>query len=256
MKQKHGAFFALVMAAIFTLAGCGGSDSDPVWLADLSNPFLGQWESNIPSMDYAKLVSEYKGDGTFTCDFPEHPEFGGPFTGGYTVSGDILVGWLDFEGASAYKFKVVNNDTIDVTEINEVKEGGELVLGNTAPFTRVAGSPVNKEDKALVLSNAFIGKWGASIPNPDDPAHPYETLQEYRRDGTAQFILLPDYVFPVSYYFVTGDVLVIFDPSSNEYESFTFMVNTDGTLTVQELLGIKPDGSRELGVSSVFNPQQ
>jgi hypothetical protein len=27
MKQKHGAFFALVMAAVFTLAGCGSSDS-------------------------------------------------------------------------------------------------------------------------------------------------------------------------------------------------------------------------------------
>jgi predicted small lipoprotein YifL len=27
MKKKHGAFFALVMAVIFTLAGCGGSDS-------------------------------------------------------------------------------------------------------------------------------------------------------------------------------------------------------------------------------------
>ena len=184
MKKRHGVFFGfavLLITAIFTLAGCDNGGGDDIWLKDLQNPFVGEWESEIPSMNYARLVSEYKADGTFTCDFLEHPEFGGPFAGGYTIIGDILVGWLDFEGASAYKFKVIDNNTIDVTEINEVKEEGELELGNTAPFTRLKGSVVNTENKPLSINNVFAGgKWKSKIPSMNNA----EMISEYKTDGT------------------------------------------------------------------------
>lgn len=241
------------------LVGCASvprsGSGDSVWLADVSNPFIGTWESDIPSANM-RLIFDYKTDGTFDYQIPGLPaNQGGEGTGGYLVAGNVMVSYLGFEGVAGYTFKVVDNDTIDVTEIEEVKEDGSLVLGNTAPFTRVAGSPVNKENKPFVLSNPLIGTWSATIPNPEEPDNPYETLQEYRQDGTAQFTL-PDYVFPTAYYFFIDDVLVTFDPSSNEYESFTFTYNGDGTFTGQELLGINPDGSRELGLEATYYSYQ
>jgi Zn/Cd-binding protein ZinT len=208
-KKLWAGIFGVALVFSFVLAGCdksgGDSEPEPIWLADLQNPFVGHWESEIPSMNNAKLVSEYKNDGTFTCDFPENPEFGGPFEGGYSVTGDILIGWLDFEGASAYKFKVVDNDTIDVTEINEVKEGGELTLGNTAPFVRVAGSVVNRENKPLSLANVFIGgKWKSQIPSMGNA----EMVSEYKTDGTftCGFPAMPEYEGPFhGAYFVFED---------------------------------------------------
>jgi uncharacterized protein YodC (DUF2158 family) len=127
-----------VLLVSFVFSGClssGGGEA--VRLADLSNPFIGKWESRIPSMNNAKMVSEFKSDGTYTCGFPDVQGFEGPFNGGYLVFEDKMVSWLDFEGDAAYKFQVVDSNTINVTEIVEVKQGGELTLGNTSAFTRV-----------------------------------------------------------------------------------------------------------------------
>jgi hypothetical protein len=88
-------------------------------------------------MDNAEMVSEFKSDGTFTCGFPDVQGSEGPFIGGYLVFGEKMVSWVDFEGAAAYQFTTVDTNTINVTEINEVKQGGDLTLGNTTPFTRV-----------------------------------------------------------------------------------------------------------------------
>jgi hypothetical protein len=229
--KKSFWLISVVLVSLF-FSGCP-SDNEAVWLADLSNPFVGHWESKIPSMGYATMVSEYKNNGTFTCDFPEHPEFGGPFGGGYSITGDILIGWLDFEGASAYKFKVVDNDTIDVTEINEVKEGGVLELGNTAPFVRVAGSTVNKEDKPLSLNNVFIGgKWRSQIPSMNNA----EMVSEYKTDGTftCGFPAIPGYEGPFyGAYFVFENKMV----SWLDFEgvaAYKFVVNANNTINVTE----------------------
>jgi hypothetical protein len=243
MKKTKWILLAFVSA--LTLFGCAHGSNDSVWLADLHNPFVGHWESEIPSMDYARLVSEYKSDGTFTCDFPDHPEFGGPFAGGYSVTGDILIGWLDFEGASAYKFKAVDNDTIDVTEINGVTEGGELELGNTAPFVRVAGSAVNKENKPLSINNVFIGgKWKSQIPSMNNA----EMVSEYKADGTftCGFPDIPGYEGPFN-----GAYLVFEDKMASwlgfeGVATYKFVVNTNNTINVTEF------DNMEEGNTSVF----
>jgi hypothetical protein len=250
-SRRNVLVIGLICLTGIAVMGC--SDNKDNWLADLSNPFLGKWQSDIPSAGMT-LIFDYKTDGTFDYEIPGLPaDQGGKGSGGYLVNGNVMVTYLESEGAAGYIFKVVNNDTIDVTEIDEVKEGGELVLGNTAPFTRVAGSPVNKENKPFVLSNFLIGNWSALIPNEQDPEHPYDTIQEYRQDGSAQFTLLPDYVFPKAYYCVIGDVLITFTPGENEYESFVFIVNNDGTLTGRELLAVE-NGNRTLGVTATYNP--
>jgi hypothetical protein len=175
---------------VLTFFGCSGSGGggDSVWLTGLQNPFIGQWQSNIPSMGNAKAVFEFKTDGAFTCIFPDLPqEQGGgvTYTGGYLVKGNVQVTFLSGDGGiGGYTFKVVDNDTINVTEIDEVNEtAGEFTLGNTAPFTRVPGSPVNKDNKPFVLSNALIGgTW-------KETATPYHAEYSYKADGNRHYVL-------------------------------------------------------------------
>jgi hypothetical protein len=203
------------------------------------------------------LIFDYKTDGTFDYEIPGLPaDQGGAGSGGYLVNGNVMVTYLESEGAAGYIFKVVNNDTIDVTEIDEVKEDGEWVLGNTAPFTRVVGSPVNKENKPVVLNNPFIGKWTADIPDEEAEGGAYHTTQEYRTDGIAIFSMDPPvYEFPPYYYFVTGDVMVTFEPSVyKSYEGYTFVQESNGTLSVTELLEVQADGTRVAGVTATFIP--
>ncbi|MDR1232341.1 MAG: hypothetical protein LBK61_13185 [Spirochaetaceae bacterium] len=243
--MKKTKWILVAFASTLTLFGCAHGRSASVWLADVQNPFVGHWESEIPSMGYAKLVSEYRNDGTFTCDFPDHPEFGGPFAGGYSVSDDILIGWLDFEGASAYKFKAVDNDTIDVTEINGVNERGELELGNTAPFVRVAGFAVNKENKPLSVNNVFMGsKWKSQIPSMNNA----EMVSEYKADGTfaCGFPDIPGYEGPFN-----GAYLVFEDKMASwlDFEgiaAYKFVVNANNTINVTEF------DDMEEGNTSVF----
>jgi hypothetical protein len=150
--------------------------SDTFNLVDLSNPFIGQWQSDIPSVG-ATLIFDYKADGAFDYEMVGVPaEYGGAGSGGYVVFGGVMISYLDFEGAAVYTFEVVDNDTINVTEL-EPEESGELVPGNTAPFTRVKGSDVNTKDAPFVLSNPFIGKWESVLP--DDGA----TIMEYQANG-------------------------------------------------------------------------
>jgi hypothetical protein len=91
----------------------------------------GKWKSQIPSMNNAEMVSEYKTDGTFTCGFPNIPGYEGPFNGAYLVFEDKMASWLDFEGVATYKFVVNANNTIKVTEFDNMEEG------NTSVFTRI-----------------------------------------------------------------------------------------------------------------------
>ncbi|MDR0562555.1 MAG: hypothetical protein LBG73_07675 [Spirochaetaceae bacterium] len=169
--MKKTKLLLTTFVAVLTFFGCSNDGDSAVWLADLSNPFLGQWESKIPSMDNARMVSEYKTDGTFTCGFPDIPGYEGPFNGGYLVADNVMVSYLSFEGAAGYTFKVVNNDTINVTEIESVNGDGSFVLGNTAPFTRVAGSTVNRENKPFELSHPFLGKWNFTMQNMPVPEY-------------------------------------------------------------------------------------
>jgi hypothetical protein len=102
----------------------------------LNNPFIGKWQSDIPSAGMT-LIFDYKTDGTFDYEMQGVPaDRGGKGTGCYIVYGSHMVSYLDFEGVAAYSFEVVDEDTIDVTEL-EPDDEGNLVPGNTAPFTRV-----------------------------------------------------------------------------------------------------------------------
>jgi hypothetical protein len=233
--------------------GLDASEDEPAFdLASFANPFIGTWESDIPSAN-AKLTFVYKADGTFDYEMEGVPaDQGGKGSGAYLINGNIQVSYLDYEGAAAYVFEVVDNDTINVTEIDEVKENGDLVLGSTAPFRRVDGTEVVEKDQPFKLDNPFIGTWNAQIPSDDDPELVFDVTMEYRRDSIGKFSIAPDQVFPDSNYAVYGDVLVTFDPTTNAFEMFTFKQVDADTIDVTELLSVNPDGSRNLGETVPF----
>jgi hypothetical protein len=248
MKKRQGVFFGfavLLIAAIFTVAGCDNGDGDDIWLADLSNPFIGKWESKIPSMGNAVMVSEYKTDGTFTALFPDLPvnQGGGvTYDGGYLVSGNVFVSYLEVDGVAGYTFKVVDNDTIDVTEIEAVNADGSFKLGNTAPFTRVAGSSVNTEDKPFVLKHPYLGKWNFTGDYPGeiygmqnvDTVH-IVTNYEAKANGMLAFdftvsntstdeVLMSD--TDESPYFIFNNVLVVYEVGEG-FETGTIIPGDD-----------------------------
>jgi hypothetical protein len=237
MKRTFWLIPIIAVSVIFL--GCPHGEED-VWLAGVSNPFLGKWQSDIPSAG-TTLTFDYKTDGTFDYEMAGVPaELGGKGTGGYVVYGDKQISYLDFEGAALYTFKVVNNDTIEVTE-RELDEEGNLTAGNTAPFTRVQGSPVNREDRPLNLSNPFLGKWRSDIPSAGT------TLTfDYKTDGTFDYEMagVPAELGGkgTGCYIVYGDRQI----SYLDFEGialYTFKVINDDTIEVTEL---EPNDEGEL----------
>ena len=244
MKRILSIFVALMICAAM-LAGCGANNNADTTsgtensangaafnLADFSNPFLGEWQSEIPSAN-TTLTFNYKADGTFDYEMAGVPaEQGGKGTGGYVVFGDIMVTWVDFEGAAAYTYEVKDNNTIDVTEL-VFGENGEKTNGDTAPFTRVEGSAVNTTDVPFVLDNPFIGKWQSEIPSANATL-----IFDYKADGTIDFempgVSADQGGKGTGCYIVYGDKQV----SYFDYEgaaSYSFSVVDQDTIDVTEL---------------------
>jgi hypothetical protein len=228
----------------FVFIGCpADGNGETVWLADLSNPFLGKWQSEIPSTDYAVVKFDFKQDGTFTCEFPAGPDNTMTATGGYLVNGNVQVSFMSFDdGIGGYTFTVVDNDTIAVTEIEEVKEDGAIVPGNTAHFTRVPDSAVNKENKPFALSNILIGgTW-------KETATTQKVEYQFRADGTGtmKYQAGEQTVSPEIVYFtfhdqgIQKDVLVTFIPGMNAFTPYSFATenNNQNTITVSEITGV------------------
>jgi hypothetical protein len=219
--MKRNVLFFLALGLVFSGCSSAGKDS---WLAREANPFLGKWKSDIPSAGMT-LIFDYKTDGTFDYEMAGVPaDQGGVGTGGYLVTGNTMATYLSFEGIAQYTFTVVNNDTINVTEL----EDGEP--GNTAPFTRVSAYTGSR---TMALSTPFLGKWDAYIPSAQTTLH-----FDYKTDGTFDYEM--DGV-PADQggtgsgaYFVIGDVIV----SYLDFEGaggYTFEIKNDGSIDVTEI---------------------
>jgi hypothetical protein len=253
MKRRTIWLIPLMLVSLLFLGCPTDGNGEAVWLADLSNPFLGKWQSDIPSAGMT-LIFDYKTDGTFDYEIPGLPvDQGGQGTGGYIVYEDKMVTWLDIEGAAAYTFKVVGNNTINVTEL-EPDDEGELVPGNTAPFRRVAGSAVNRENKPLVLSNPFIGgNWESLIPSMDNA----RMVSEYKANGECT-VIFPD--VPAEYgggVLYTGCYIIYEDKFISYVEgdglgAFTFSVTNANSINVTEIEEVQEDGTIVSGNTSTF----
>ncbi|MDR2632179.1 MAG: hypothetical protein LBC51_00960 [Treponema sp.] len=228
--------------------GCPADDTgEAIWLANLANPFLGKWESDIPSAE-ATIRFEFKQNGTFTCEFPVGPDPDDTMTatGGYLVKDNVQVTFMSFdEGIGGYTFTAADNNTINVTEIEEVKDG-TVVSGNTAPFTRVSGSAVNKDDKSFVLSNTLIGgKWTAN-----------GTVYQFRDDGTAT-MTAGNQSSEIAYFAfydqgIETDVLVTFIPTTKAFTAYAFTApktSNAPTTTMKEITEVTMSEQGELSAT-------
>jgi hypothetical protein len=244
----------LVIGLICLLAGIGvtgcataSNTKETPWLTDLSNPFLGKWQSDIPSAGLT-LIFDYKTDGTFDYEMVGVPaEQGGIGTGGYVVFDNMMVTWLDFEGAAVYTFEVADNDTINVTEL-EPDENGHRVPGSTTPFTHVKGSDVNTENVPFKLSNAFIGKWQLDVPSVEGMS----MFFSFNADGSFDFDTLgvPEEQAGKGsgWYIVYGNKRVIYMESDGAFKYdgvgvFKFEIVDADTISITELF---PDENGEL----------
>jgi hypothetical protein len=246
MKRTFWLIPIVLVSMVFL--GCPTDDNGKdIWLKDLSNPFLGKWQSDIPSAG-AVVKFEYKTDGTFLCEFPAGPDTTMTATGGYLVKDTIQVTFLSFDdGMGGYTFAVADNDTIKVTEIEAVNNGA-VVPGNTASFVRVPGSAVNQENKPFALRNALIGgKWTSS-----------QTEYQFRNDGTAT-MKVNSRSSEIAYFafFDVGiqtDVLVTFVPATKVFTAYAFTVPA-GTTTMKEITEVtmgQQGPSATYGVEATF----
>jgi hypothetical protein len=196
------------------------------------------------------LVFDYKTDGTFAYEVVEYSMQG---TGGYVVQGNMMVTWMDIEGATAYTFKVVDNDTISVTEL-ELNNDGDLVPGDTAPFKRLAGSPVNKENKPFVLTNDFIGgKWSSNIPSMDNAT----MISEYKANGTCT-VIFPDVPAEYGGGVLYGGCYIVYENKFVSYVkgdglgAFKYEKTNANTFRVTEIDGVNEDISLITGNTTTF----
>jgi hypothetical protein len=64
----------------------------------LVNPFTGQWQSEIPSLNNATVKFTFKQDGTFECEFPTGPDTTMTAVGGYLGKGNTQVTFMSYDG--------------------------------------------------------------------------------------------------------------------------------------------------------------
>ncbi|MDR0569258.1 MAG: ZinT/AdcA family metal-binding protein [Spirochaetaceae bacterium] len=258
--MKRAKFLLAAFAAVLTFFGCS-NDGDLFRLAALKNPFIGQWESNIPSMGGATGLFEFKSDGTFIVAFPDLPaEMGGPlgpFTGGYLVKDGVQVTFLSTdEGIGGFTFKVVDNDTISVTE---AENDGSLTPGNTAPFTRVSDSAVNRNNTPFALTNPLIGgTW-------KETATPYQAEYTFNADGTGALSYtggtpsqIAYTVFHDDYIADSGaDILVVYMTATKTFSAYQFESAGINAISVKEIESVgamqgPPPPAVEYGTAITF----
>jgi hypothetical protein len=242
----------MVLVVSFIFVGCPSHDKK-VKLADSNfnlvdswNPFIGKWESNIPSMNSAKMVSEFGTDGTYTCTFPDLSS--DIYKGGYLVEGNIMVTFLSVDGGiGGYTFEVVDNGAIKVTEIVDVNEDGSIETGNTVPFTRFPNSPVNSERKSLALNTTLIGGTWHETSTPQQTTYQFKIdgkgIMKYNADGQQ---LSSEIAYSVVHdKGIDETVLILFVPETNKFTAYSFAIKeNENTITVKEITEIKTDSQK------------
>jgi hypothetical protein len=221
-----------------------GEEAEASALADYTNPFLGKWQSEIPSAN-TTLIFDYKPDGTFDYEMSGVPaEEGGVGSGAYLVVDNVLVSYLSFEGAGSYTWEVIDNETISVTEF-VLDETGQKIFGNTTDFRRVEGSEVAADEPTLIPDTVLTAnKWAVNIPEGTDPYNTsYPSTWEFSSDGKVVITFLgmgemlgfdsvdAPYTFAWTVY---EDVLVAYTSTDegSEIKQLHFIQEDNGNLTV------------------------
>jgi hypothetical protein len=253
--MKRTIFAMIVVLVCFAFSGCPtGNEDESIWLADLDNPFIGTWKSDLAS-DGTRLTLIGKTDGTFRYEMEGVPEEMGlpnEGSGSYIIREDVLVAYFDFGLVKGSVFEVIDNDTIAVKEFMLNAMTGEMYLSREAvPFRRIGTVSSATNQPTILPNNIFINskKWSANIPEPEDPTGEtfYPTEWLFRNDGTVTctfiglgpFLGFPDQEdapFDFSYVIFGNNTLVLFAESWGAYEirMFRFMETATNTINVKQ----------------------
>jgi hypothetical protein len=252
MKRTVFAMIAVLLCMAFS--GCPtGNETENIWLADLDNPFIGTWKSDVAS-DGTRLTFTGKADGTFKYEMEGVPaEMGLPDEGDgvYIIREDMIVAYFDFGLVKGNVFDVVDNNTIDMKEFMlDASTGAVYLSRETIPFRRIGEASGTSNQPTVLPNNIFIGnkKWSANIPEPEDPSGntSYPSEWQFRNDGTVSctFIGLgPDLGFPDQEdapfnfsYVISNNILVLFAESWGSYEirMFKFIEQNASTINVKQ----------------------
>jgi hypothetical protein len=249
--MKRTIFAMIAVLFCFGFSGCPtGNEDESIWLADLDNPFIGTWKSDLAS-DGTRLTFIGKTDGTFQYEMEGVPEeMGLPNEGDgvYIIKEDMLVAYFDFGLVKGNVFDIIDNDTIDMKEFMINASTGAIYLSReTVPFRRVGAVSSTSNQPTILPNNIFINtkKWSANIPEPEDPtgetSYPSEWL--FRNDGTVTctflglgpFLGFPDQEdapFDFSYVIFGNDTLVLFAESWGAFEIRMFQFTEKATNTI------------------------
>jgi hypothetical protein len=249
--MKRTIFAMIAVLFCFVFSGCPtGNENESIWLADLDNPFIGTWKSDLAS-DGTRLTFIGKTDGTFKYGMEGVPEeMGLPNEGDgvYIIKEDMLVAYFDFGLVKGNVFDVVDNDTIAMQEFMLNASTGAIYLSReTVPFRRVGAVSSTSNQPTVLPNNIFINskKWSANILEPEDPTGEtfYPTEWLFRNDGTVTCTFLglgPDLGFPdqedapfnFSYVIFGDNTLVLFAESWEAYEIRMFQFTETATNTI------------------------
>jgi hypothetical protein len=250
MKKTKWALAAFVVALSFF--GCsdsgGDDDSDPIWLADVSNPLIGEWKSEAAS-DGTRLTFIGKTDGSFQYVMEGVPaEMGLPETGtgGYLVMDKVIVSYFDFGLVKSTIFKVVDNNTVAMTEFT-LDETGQKVLGEITNFHRIGEAVFNEYQPMFLPTNIFIGKkWSANIPDGENPGISYPSTWEFNQNGRVLVTFLgigaalgftsEDAFYTFAWVILNGKLIMFTESQEgNQIETFKFTPVNANTINLSEL---------------------
>ncbi|MDV0445469.1 hypothetical protein MmiAt1_10490 [Methanimicrococcus sp. At1] len=177
-----------------TNSGGGGSSSSKsnIWLASVSNPFIGTWISD-PDESGSVLTFTGYSDGTFDYEMSNLPDdysFMSEGSGAYLVRKDfdgtnVMVSYFGFDSEEASglvksnTFEVINNNLIKVTEFTieyTGEDSSEKDFGETTYFRR-SGPAVRSDYVDTEMMNIFAMYsdseaggygWGADAAESDE----------------------------------------------------------------------------------------
>ncbi len=244
----------ILMLLCSVLVACGDSGSagtNPDWLAEVSNPFIGEWKSD-KAADGTELTFTGKTDGSFEYVMEGLSEGKKNGSGSYLIFDQAILFYFDSGLIQSNQFNVVDNDTIALTAFT-LDEMGQPVLGETLNIYRV-GKAESTENQPLNLPDSILigHKWSANIPEGTDPLNiSYPAEFEFNRNGTVVISFLgmgealgfdtEDAPYTFSW-LVFDDKIIMLTATEEggEIKQLQFTQNDDNSLTVNGFTGGVP----------------
>jgi hypothetical protein len=167
---------ASVIISLLVLASCDTptSGDEGYWLAEVSNPFIGTWQTAATNMSGVTTTTtrEFKTDGTIAVTTQQGDSTPTTSTVYYLVKDNFLI--LSTGSGSyyvKYLFEVIDNNTIKIVQD----------AGSTTSYTRVGAENPNADRTTSLGSKGITGYFRSSTVSSASTMYDWYT---FRDDGT------------------------------------------------------------------------